>query len=432
MTAIGQGLFGLGELAAADKVLGRAVAVASRELGAGHRYTPLACVVHAGVLLELDRPKEAVTLLVPAIAEARRLQQMGVLIDGLRWLGSAKLRVGEIEAGLAASRAAVQALDEAAHAGAAIDPRDAMSVWFSLASALNVAEQPGVAEAAQRALGFARAVYGDRFTEALLSVRLMLAKGLAADGQAARAIAELDALHMETVRFFGPGYPRIEVIHNFRGHACLDSGDTASAIEDFRKQLTFAEQRVGGAGANLGHAHGALAKALTAHRAHAEALEHCDAAARVMREAFGDGSLHLTRALSVRILVLARLGRLDEARSCAEAIAAAVQAVDAVDRAVHAGRVSELCRLQGRHDEAIALGRTATDGLAAHPSAIVRATAPAALGSALLAAGRPAEALGPLREAVRLFAEKQSAVSPDQADARAELARAEAAVQRTP
>ena len=91
-----------------------------------------------------------------------------------------------------------------------------------------------------------------------------------------------------------------------------------------------------------------------------------------------------------------------------------------------------LRRLQGRHAEAVELAASAAEGLRAHPSKIVRATASAALGSALLAAGRPAEALGPLREAVRLFAEKQSAVSPDQADARDELARAEAAVQRTP
>ena len=426
MTAIGQGLFGLGELAAADTVLGRAVALAGRELGAGHRHMPLARVVHAGVLLELDRPKEAIVLLVPAIAEARRQRQMSVLVDGLRWLGSAKLRVGEIEAGLAASRAAVQALEEATRAGATIDARDAMSVWVSLASALNVAEQPGVADAARRALGHAKAVYGDSFNEALLTVRMMLAKGMTAEGQDAQAIAELDAVLDETVRFFGPTYPRIEAIHNYRGHARLDSGDPAGAVQAFRMQLAFAEQRVGGAGANLGHAHGALAKALTAQRAHDEALAHCDTGVRVMREAFGEGSLHPTRAQSLRMLLLTRLGRLDDARRDAELIAAAIQALDAVDRAIHAGRLSALCRLQGRHDEAIEFGHAAVEGLHAHPAKIVRATASAALGSALLAAGRAAEALEPLREAVRLFAEKQLAVSPDQADARAELARAEA------
>ena len=84
--------------------------------------------------------------------------------------------------------------------------------------------------------------------------------------------------------------------------------------------------------------------------------------------------------------------------------------------------------MQGRHEEAIALGRAAVDGLNAHPATIVRANASATLGSALLAAGRSAEARGPLHNAVRLFAEKQLAISPDQADARAELARAEAVI----
>jgi hypothetical protein len=57
----------------------------------------------------------------------------------------------------------------------------------------------------------------------------------------------------------------------------------------------------------------------------------------------------------------------------------------------------------------------------------VRASARSALGSALLAAGRPRDAVAPLEEAVRLYAEKQLTMSPDRSDAMAALARAQAA-----
>ena len=125
------------------------------------------------------------------------------------------------------------------------------------------------------------------------------------------------------------------------------------------------------------------------------------------------------------MLVLARLGRLLEAEGCSAAVDASSWAATEVDRSLHAARVSALRSRQGRHEEAIALARASVEGLSTHPSKIFRATASGALGQALLAAGRNGEAVAPMREAVRLFAEKQRAISPDHADALAALARAE-------
>ena len=433
MTSIGDGLLGLAQHEAAADVTRKAVELGRQALGRAHPHTVAATVVRGAVLVELDQTREAIALLVPAIAEAKRQHATHVLLDGLRWLGQARMKEGEVEAGLACVQEAVAVLTEA---GAAARPLDAVTVWASLASALSVAQRPGVADAARRSIAHATALYGNRITESTLIVRTLMAMGMATEGDDAAALAELDSALADMTGFFGPAYPKIANIVNFRGHIRLDTGDAAGAVDDFQMQLACVERLGGEGGSNRGLAHAAIAKALAAARRDGEALVHCETSVRLLGESSGESTgadnAYALRSRSAATLLLARLGRLDEAERSAKAIDAAMQALGPLDRALHAGRVSVLRRLQGRPDDAITLALESVDGLHAHPSKIVRATAAAALGSALLAAGRPADALAPLREAVRLFAEKQLAVSPDQADARADLARAEAAAQRTP
>ena len=426
MTSIGDGLLGLAQHEAAAAVTRQAVELGQRALGRAHPHTVAAMVVRGAVLVELDQMREAIALLVPAIDEARRQHATHALLDGLRWLGQARMKEGDVEAGLACVQEAVAVLTEA---GAAARPLDAVTVWASLASALSVAQRPGVADAARRSIGHARALYGNRVTESTLMVRTLLAMGMASEGQDASALAELDSTLSDMTGFFGPGYPKIANIVNFRGHIRLDTGDAAGALDDFKMQLVCVERLSGEGASNRGLAHAAIAKALAAARCDDEALVHHETSIRLLCQGTGDSTaadnLYALRSRSACTLLLARLGRLDEAERSAEGIDAVMRTQGPIDRALHAGRVGVLRRLQGRHDEAIELARESLDGLQAHPSKIVRATATAALGSAMLAAGRPAEALEPLREAVRLFAEKQLAVSADQADARADLARAE-------
>ena len=433
MTSIGDGLLGLAQHEAAADVTRKAVELGRQALGRAHPHTVAATVVRGAVLVELDQTREAIALLVPAIAEAKRQHATHVLLDGLRWLGQARMKEGEVEAGLACVQEAVAVLTEA---GAAARPLDAVTVWASLASALSVAQRPGVADAARRSIAHATALYGNRITESTLIVRTLMAMGMATEGDDAAALAELDSALADMTGFFGPAYPKIANIVNFRGHIRLDTGDAAGAVDDFQMQLACVERLGGEGGSNRGLAHAAIAKALAAARHDGEALVHCETSVRLLGESSGESTgadnAYALRSRSAATLLLARLGRLDEAERSSKAIDAAVQALGPLDRALHAGRVSVLRRLQGRPDDAITLALESVDGLHAHPSKIVRATAAAALGSALLAAGRPADALAPLREAVRQFAEKQLAVSPDQADARADLTRAEAAAQRTP
>lgn len=421
MTAVGYGLLGQGRMDDAGEILRKAVGLASRELGPRHPRTLAATVVYGEALVGLDRPKEAIALLTPAVAEARRQGATHALIDALRWLGSAQLDAGEVDAGVASSRAAVAALSSTGE----LKKLDAVNAWASLANALNYAQREGQVDAARRSLALAKQLYGDRITEPMLTSRVLLAKGLASEGQAGAALDELTTVLADTIRFLGPTHPKAELNANFLGTARLEAGDARGAVEAFRIALVAAGRATADNPAmRQGVAHYSLASALAAARRREEALPHFETGATLLREAGGADAPLALRSLSARALMLARLGRLDEAERAFSALAAAPWS--GADKAAHAGRLAILRSLQGRHDEAIGLARSAAEGLSSHPSKLVRATANNTLGTVLLDAGRPGEAIAPLQEAVRLYAEKQIAMSPDRADALAALDRAQA------
>ena len=421
MTAIGYALIGQGRGADAAALLRKALDLANRELGPRHRRSLAATVVYGEALVGLDRSKEAIALLAPAVVEARRQRATHLLIDALRWLSSAQLAEGEVEAGVASAQAAVEAL---AAPGEAASRLDGLEAFASLANALSFAQRPGQVDAARRSLAFAKAIYGERLTDPVLTARLLLAKGLVAEGQPAAALEELSAVLADTTRLLGPGHPKIELTANIVGSARLEAGDAAGAVDAFRIALSVAERAIGDdAKAALAVTHYALASALAAARRGEEALPHFEIGARLLHDAGGGSASLEWRARSARAAVLARLGRLDEADSAFAALADAPFAV--ADKAVHASRVAALRTLQGRHEEAVTLAQQAARSLSVHPSKLVRAGADKVLGIALLAAGRPAEATSPLKEAVRLYAEQQVVMSADRAEAVAALGRAE-------
>ena len=425
MTAVGDGLFGLGRLTDADAILRKATELAGRELGPRHPRTLAASVVHGAVLVSLDRSTEARKLLQPAVLEARRQNATHALIDALRWLSSAQFGEGDVDAGVASAQAAVAVLSEPSASASKLDTAHA---WASLSNALNVAQREGQADAARRALAAARDLYGDRLTESVLGARLLLAKGLAAEGEDAAALEALRSVFADAERFFGPHHPQLLMIANFLGQVRLDCGDAPGAVAAFRTQLAAVERKTGGDGAMRGLTHSALARALVAARQREEALPHFEASARFLQQAGGANALFAARSLSGRALALACLGRLDEAENAFEPLAGV--AWTDTEHAAHAGRLAILRGLQGRHDEAVALARTSLEGSRSHPSKIVRATASATLGAVLLGAGRRDEAAAPLRDAVALYAEKELVMSADHADALAMLALAQAPTQR--
>ncbi len=420
MTAVGFGLLGQGLFDEAGDVLGKAVALARSKLDPHDPRTLAATVTYGEALVGLDRTKEAIAVLTRAVAEARLQHDTHALVTALRWLGTAQLDAGDMDAGVASSRAAIDAL---AAATGPVRKLDAAEAWQSLANALVFSQRAGQIDAARHALELTKEIYGTRTTSATLHGRLLLARALTSEGQSRAALDELAAVLDESTRLLGPTHQKVEFTANSLGNARMEVGEVAGAADAYRIALDAAEHAPGKPAAGRGLEHYVLGSALAAGRRGEEALPHFEAAARLLRESGGENAPLALRALSARALTLTRLGRLADAEQAFAAIAGAPWA--GPDKAGHAARVAVLRSRQGRHDEAVALARSAVEGLKAHPSKNARAGAASTLGTVLLAAGRPAEAIAPLQEAVRLYAEKQLVISPDRADAIAALGRAE-------
>ncbi|MEO7056021.1 MAG: serine/threonine-protein kinase [Caldimonas sp.] len=418
MTAVGAGLQSQGRPDDAAEVLAAARERATRTLGAGHPRTLTAATAYGTALLGLDRPKESIDVLKAVADEAARQRNVPARIAALRELSSAQLAAAESAAGLGSAREAVAAFTAARPA---LPPLEGFYVWAQLANALNVNRQPGLADAARHALAMAHAVYGERITDNVLSARLLLAKGLANDGQDADALAALEAVYRDTVRLLGPEHPRLEAVGNFLGSARADAGDLDGAVAAYRVALAAGERNPGGSGGNRGIGHFVLGRALAGQHRDKEALGHFEASSRLLAAAVGPTSVFTLRSRSAAGLALARLGRLDAAAREFDALDAA--AWSGPEKAQHDGRLAQLRSLQGRHDEAVALARSSLAGLGASASMIARARAESVLGQILVDAGRGTEAAAPLQDAVRLYREKQTVVSAEQNDALLALGR---------
>ena len=421
MTAIGAGLQSQGRVDDAVELLRAADERASRTLGRGHPRTLAAATAYGTALLGSDRPKEAIALLQEVVDESRRSGDVPARIAALRELSSAQLAAAEGEAGLVSAREAVSALRGLR---SPLPPLQAFHAWGQLANALNVTHQPGLVEASRQALAEAQQVYGDRLTDNVLAARMLLAKGLADEGQDTAALDSMESVYADVVRLFGADHPRIEAVANFLGTARANAGDLDGAVAAYRAALAAGEKsHVGGGGGNLGIGHFVLGRALAGQHRDAEALAQFEESARLLAAAIGPDSVFTLRSRSAAAGMLARLGRLDESARAFDALAKS--SWPAAEGAQHEGRLALLRSLQDRHDEAIALARSAVTALGPAAPRNVRANAQSVLGRVLIAAGRPGDAVMPLREATRLYSEQMRVVSPDHAQADAALSKAQ-------
>lgn len=137
-----------------------------------------------------------------------------------------------------------------------------------------------------------------------------------------------------------------------------------------------------------------------------------------------DPASALWNVQSGRGLALARLGKLDEAeRAFAEATALKM---GSGARAIVDGRLSYLRSTQGRHAEAVELAEGAQRA-SVSGTRKARADSSRWLGLALLAAGRPKEAVTPLEQALAGYKQYQIIESPDQITTKIALERARSA-----
>ena len=420
MTAIGYSLLGQSRTQDAKAILAKAVAVAGRELDTHSRTRLAATVVYGEALVGDGEPQRAIDLMKPAVEEARRQGAMHEWVDALRWQASAQIDVGDADGALATMRAAMAVLDMPA--ARSLRKLDFFEVTMSYASALQFARQPGQVEVARRGLALAKDIYGERVSAPVLVARKQLGNALADEGSLREAIAELSILRDDTFRFLGPRHHQSEHAAYSLGLVQLNAGDFAGAAASFETALAVQKSNPQGGPRTLGIDHQNLANALNGLRRRDDALVHLDTAIALYGEAGPGSAAQAQLARSTRGLTLAMLGRLGQADKEFASLPAAP--FKGVANAVHASRVSTLRSLQGRHVDALALAQAAHGLVVADPSKTGRAIVNHALGDNLLRAGRAADAVAPLTEAVRLYGEQRIMMTPDQAEASASLERA--------
>ena len=470
MTAIGYGLVGQGRAEDAAALLAKAAELSARANGADDPRTLAAQVIRGEALANLGRSDEAIALLEPATRQARRLHDTHAEVDAWRWLSSAQIDRGDLEAGIVSARAAVaviaatdagQASADATHGAADAAPRtaadartiaagtrttaeaaaanaeaapaidrrahvDAINAHFALANALNMARRPGVTESARMALRSAMDLDGGRTTLMASHARVLLGQGLVRDGRVADGLRELDTAYADIRTLLGDDNPLTDTAANNVGNAHLEAGDVHGAITAYQAALDSVQRHQAARGATaLAISHYALGVALAAAGERERALPLFETATRLFVEDGGADAPLALRSRSAHALALAQLGRLDSAER--EFAGLASLPFTGPDKAAHQRRLAVLRSLQGRHDEAVALARAAVDGLRDFPSRTLRAQSLATLGAALLGAGRTDEAAAPLERAVALYREGQPQPSADRIEAAALLQQAQAA-----
>ena len=420
MTSVGYALIGQGSYEDGAAVAKDALDLAARHLPPGDPRRLAAATVYGEGLFELDRHREAVTLLAPVIDEARRQHDVRALVDALRWTGSARLALGELDAAVASAQASVDAVMSAQPPAPA---SVVATAWLSLANARSFAQRPGAADAARTGIEWMRKAQGDRMSMQMLDARRMYASALAHDGQARESIAELESVLALTRELGGDRHSRVELSANLLANARLQAGDAEGAAAAFRAAIAAAEARHA---PPYGQAieHYGLGAALAAARRDADALPELDAAIRAFEAAGPSGVPLGLRSRSVRALSLARLGRLDAAER--EFVALDPAPWSGLDGLVHQMRLAELRGRQGRHDQALALATRAAAALPADAPALGRAQFARVHGMALLAAGRAADAAPVLQRAIALYSAQQIVESADRREAAEALGRAQA------
>lgn len=420
MTSIGYALVGQGKTNEAIDLLRRAIAIATRSLGPTHPRTTAAQVVLGEALQLSGEAREAAAVLRPAVEQARKQKAATVLSDGLRWLSSAQLDLGEREAAVESARQALAALPPAT-TRALQDAHE--NAWAGLANTLLYSQKPGAFEAARHALQLREQLDGGQLTEALLIVRSTYGRALKQEGQLSASLAVLNPLLTDAQKFLGPKHPAVEYFAEYLGDSRMEVGDMDGAIAVFELARSVAIANSTGGNTDVsGYDNYRLGFAMAVAGHPQEAAAHLQLAAEQLGRQVGKDSPVVLRSRSLHALMLARLGKLTEAEREFDSLT--VSQLEGDDLAILTGRKAVLRSLQGRHDLAVDLAGQAVRGLQSSLSKTDLADANRILGAALLAAGKPAEAIAPLRQAADLYSTRQVTPTPDQTEARRLLATA--------
>jgi tetratricopeptide (TPR) repeat protein len=426
MAAIGYGLIGQGRSEDAAALLEKAVKLSSQANGSDNVRTIDVQVIYAEALYELGKNKEAIALLASLTDRAHRLHDTHAEVDAWRWLSSAQLDAGDPDAAVAAARAAVAAIGPLP---ANPDRRmllDASQAHLALANVLSNLNQPGVVVEARAALRFTQQMSGNDRPSATIEMRTMLGIGLAREGEPREGLRELQRAYADSRTLRGDDHPQTTVVANLLGYSSLEAGDLATALSAYQESYDAVLRHESARGPySVAMAHYGLARAQAAAGEHEHALPHYVEAERLFAETGGALAPLALRSRSARAMSLARLGRLADAEL--EFTKLSDIPPSSPELASHKGRLAVLRSLQGRHEEAVALAQSCSEGNRTSPSLFVRAQSLEILAAALLAAHRAGDAVAPLEQSIALLTQVQVPESAELAQVTAMLDRARSA-----
>ncbi|HEY4449012.1 MAG TPA: serine/threonine-protein kinase [Steroidobacteraceae bacterium] len=425
LTTIGSGLFSFGELELAEPALAEATRLVNPKASDQDRITAEAQVIYGSLLHAKGKMDLAEQQLLAAQERSRRSGDMEHLAGALHQLSFMRHTEGQYDKAVDLAWQSVRAAEQLKPS-----PRftSELSVLYAdLSNLTRLANRKGSLEPGRRAYALARQVYADRATDTLLYARTSYAAALGDEGDVTEGLSEMQAVLHKQQEILGPDNLQVEQTFGRLGGLWLKAGDPLSAIASLKEALRISILQSDGKPTsalaicrlNLGVMYA------NAHR-YNEALDEWRAADRAYSSMVGADSENARMARSGVALALTRLGRFDEA----DAIFAPLLAQPfhgPSEELLIKGRLGVLRSAQGRHEEALALLRGVPDSLANSPDR-TRALALAALGDALLAGGRFAQALEVLSPARAVLLRSQRNGSPDLADTSLGIARAQLAL----
>jgi serine/threonine-protein kinase len=273
-----------------------------------------------------------------------------------------------------------------------------LRAWMSVANARQLARQGGVREAAERALGLARQIYGEGKAEPLLEARQFFALGLVAEGRPAEALPHYQELLRARVSLLGATHNSLAGLYNSLGNAQMQTGDFPGALDSYNHLARVVDANDNGASFNraisrfrIATVHAAQRQWPAAAARFREAIELSGPAGEAPRGSVVNWAYNLAAAQ-------ARAGDPEGAEKTLQRVGTAPPGDD-FDQAMRASQSAVVRTRQGRHAEAVELAERADAYFGAQPNRRLAARVKVLLGRSLLEAGRSGAALAPLREA---------------------------------
>lgn len=428
LTTIGSGLFSFDELELAEPILAEATRLANLKAGDQDRVRAEAQLIYGSLLHAKGEMERAEQQLLATEELSRRSDDMEHLAGALHQLSLIRLTEGQYDRAVELAWQAIRAAERLK-----ASPRftsELSELYADVSNLTRLANRKGSLEPARHAYALAREVYGNRPTETLLYARTSYAAALGDEGNVAEGLSEMQAVLREQQKILGPDNLEVEQTHGRLGGLWLKAGDPVSSIASLQEALRISTMHSAGkpTGAvgicrlNLG------VMFANAHR-YSEALNQWREADRTYSSLVGADSENARIARSGIAFALTKLGEFHEADAMFGALLEHPFHSTAEEMLIK-GRLGVLRSAQGRHEEAVALLREASDSLANAPDRL-RALALAALGDALLASGKMAESLAVLQPARAQLLSSQPKGSPDVADIAVDIARAQLGLGRS-